>query len=140
MNKEPMRSLYTRGSMIHQGLEKISRYPLTEQEWRTQTKNISIDRFNMYVIGPLKKDGYVVMRDGFWKITSEGEAKLSDLGAIRERVPASAPQPHYTIGTTYNGNELKLKPARENAEDFLNYPSRVNNHLHYRDGTVGAIA
>ena len=118
MNKEPTRSLYTRGSMIHQGLEKISRYPLTEQEWRTQTKNISSDRFHMYVIGPLKKDGYVVMRDGFWCITTSGEAKLSDLGAIRERVPTSAPQPHYTMATTYNGDELKLKPAREHANDF----------------------
>lgn len=140
MNKEPMRSLYTRGSMIHQGLEKISRYPLTEQEWRTQTKNISTDRFNMYVISPLKKDGFVVNRDGFWKITTDGEAKLNELGAIRERKPTSAPQPHYTQGTTYDGAELKVKPARNHAEDFLALPSRVNNRLHYRNGTVGVAA
>ena len=139
MNKEPARSWYTRGSMIHRGLEKISRSPMTEQEWRTQTKNISIDRFNMYVISPLKKDGFVVNHDGFWRITSNGEARLSELGATKIRKIPQPSQPHYTLGTTYNGDELKLKPARENAEDFLNYPSRVKNRLHYRDGTVGAV-
>ena len=140
MNKEPTRSFYTRGSMIHHGLENISRQPMTEQEWRTQTKNISIDRFNMYIISPLKKDGFVVNRDGFWRITDKGEAKMDELGATKQRKPASAPTPYHTMNTTYDGAELKVKPARRNAEDFLNYPSRVNNHLHYRNGTVGAVA
>ena len=140
MNKEPIRSFYTRGSMIHHGLENISRSPMTEQEWRTQTKNISIDRFHMYVISPLKKDGYVVSKDGFWQITNNGEAKLNELGATRERNPVKPSVPLHTMGTTYDGAELRVKPARQHAEDFLNYPSRVNSHLHYRDGTVGAIA
>ena len=140
MNKEPVRSLYTRGSMIHHGLENISRAPLSEQEWRTQTKTISMDRFNMYVISPLRKDGFVVNRDGFWKITAEGEARLSELGATRVRRAPTTTEPHYTMATTYNGDELRFKPARENAEDFLHCPSRINNRLFYRDGTVGAVA
>ena len=139
MNKEPVRSFYTRGSMIHHGLENISRAPLSEQEWRTQTKNISIDRFHMYVISPLKKDGFVVNHDGFWRITSNGEARLNDLGATKIRKIPQPSQPHHTMNTTYNGAELKLKPARANAEDFMNCPSRVNNRLHYRNGTVGAV-
>jgi hypothetical protein len=139
MNKEPMRSFYTRGSMIHRGLEKISRSPMIEQEWRSQTKNISIDRFNMYVISPLKKDGFVVNHDGFWRITSNGEARLSELGATKIRKTPQSSQPHYTMNTTYDGAELKSKPARKNAEDFLNYPSRMNNRLYYRNGTVGTV-
>jgi len=140
MNKEPARSLYTRGSIIHQGLENISRKPMTEQEWRTRTKSISLERFNMYVISPLTKDGFVVNRDGFWRITNEGEARLTDLGAVKVRRAATAPTQHHTMGTTYDGSELKIKPARENAEDFLRYPSRINNRLFYRDGTVGVVA
>jgi hypothetical protein len=126
--------------MIHHGLENISRMPMIEQEWRTLTKNISIDRFYMYVIGPLKKDGYVITKDNFWQITNNGEAKLNELGATKERSPAKPSVPLHTMGTTYDGAELRVKPARQHAEDFMNCPSRVNNHLHYRDGTVGAVA
>lgn len=140
MNKEPARSFYTRGSMIHHGLENISRSPMTDQEWRTQTKNISMERFYMYVISPLKKDGFVVSKDGFWIITNNGEAKLNELGATRQRKPASTSTHHHTMNTTYDGAELKVKPARENAEDFLKYPSRVNSRLHYRNGTVEVMA
>jgi hypothetical protein len=140
MNKEPMRSFYTRGSVIHHGLEKISRSPMTEQEWRTQTKNISMERFHMYVISPLKKDGFIVNHDGFWRITSSGEARMSELGATKIRKIPQPTQPHHTMNTTYSGAELKLKPARKNAEDFLNCPSRVNSRLHYRNGIVEVMA
>ena len=140
MNKEPARSFYTRGSTIHFGLETISRKPMTEQEWRTQTKSISMERFHMYVISPLTKDGFVVNRDGFWRITNEGENRLSELGATRTRRVPTTTEPHYTMLTTYDGNELKLKPAREHAEDFLNYPSRINNRLFYRNGNVEVMA
>jgi hypothetical protein len=140
MNKEPTRSFYTRGSTIHHGLENISRKPMTEQEWRTQTKSISMVRFHMYVISPLKKDWFVVNHDGFWRITSNGEARLSELGATRTRRVSTKTEPHYTMLTTYDGNEIKLKPAREHAEDFLNYPSRINNCLFYRNGSVEVMA
>jgi hypothetical protein len=140
MNKEPARSFYTRGSMIHKGLEKISRTPLADAEWRTQTKKISLDRFYMYVINPLKKDGFVVNRDGFWRITKEGENRLSELGAIIVSTPERKPklEPHAFF--LYDGAELKAKPSRENAEDFLKYPSRMNNRLYYRDGRVEVMA
>jgi len=136
MNKEPARSFYTRGSTIHHGLENISRKPMTEQEWRTQTKSISMDRFQMYVISPLTKDGFVVNRDGFWRITTSGENRLIELGATRVRRESTTTEPHYTMLTTYNGDELRFKPAREHAEDFLNCPSRINNRLFYRNGNV----
>lgn len=140
MNKEPARSFYTRGSMIHCGLENISRKPMTEQEWRTQTKSISMERFHMYVISPLKKDGFVVNRDGFWRVTNEGENRLSELGATRTRKTPKPTMPHHTMNTTYDGAELKTKPAREHAEDFLGYPSRINNRLFYRNGNVEVMA
>lgn len=140
MNKEPARSFYTRGSMIHSGLEKISRTPLADAEWRKQTKNISLERFYMYVINPLKKDGFVVNRNGFWCITKEGENRLSELGAIIAPAPKKTTkiEPHAIY--PYDGAELRVKPARKNAENFLKYPSRVNSRLYYRDGTVEVMA
>ena len=138
MNAEPVRSFYTRGSMIHRGLERIARCPLTEQEWRTQTENISIQRYFQYVIDPLKKDGFVQNRDGFWFITKSGEDRLSELGATKKlRVRHHKED---LLKTTYDGAEFRHMVTRPNAEDFLNYPSRRFNQLHYRDGRVEVMA
>ena len=138
MNAEPVRSFYTRGSMIHRGLERISRCPMTEQEWRTQTENISIQRYFQYVIDPLKKDGFVQNRKGFWFITKSGEDRLSELGAVKKLRVRNHKED--LITTTYDGTELRHMVTRPNAEDFLLHPSRRCNQLHYRDGRVEVMA
>jgi hypothetical protein len=138
MKAEPSRSFYTRGSMIHRGLERIARCSMTEQEWRTQTENISIQRFFQYVIDPLKKDGFVKNLDGFWFITKSGEDRLSELGAVKKLRVIHHKQD--LIKTTYDGAELRHMVTRPNAQDFLKYPSRRFNQLHYRDGRVEVMA
>ena len=141
MNKEPARSYYTRKSIIHHGLEVISRMPMTETEWRTKTKNISIERFFMYVINPLKKDGFVVNRDGRWRITNDGESRLLWLGPYVDSPHPGKPTQKTPIQfEPYDGSELKKKFDREGAGDFLNFPSRVNNRLYFKDGRVEVMA
>jgi len=138
MKEEPIRSFYTRGSMIHRGLERIARCPMTEQEWRTQTENISIQRFFQYVIDPLKRDKFVQSRDGFWHVTPAGEERLRDLGATKKIRVRNHKED--LVKTTYGGEELRDMVTRPGAQDFLSYPSRVFNRLHYRDGRVEVMA
>jgi hypothetical protein len=138
MKEEISRSFYTRGSMIHRGLERIARCSMTEQEWRTQTENISMQRFFQYVIDPLKKDGFVKNLDGFWFITKTGEERLFDLGPTKKIRVRNHKED--LVKTTYDGAELRNMVTRPGAQDFLNYPSRRFNQLHYRDGRVEVMA
>ena len=132
-----MKSTYTRGSLIHKALEKISRKPMSHLEWRQEVTDKPMADFQIKAIDPLIADGYVTTRDKIFIITRNGEDYLGYLGRVKMQLPKS--ELHHTMGTNYDGAELKKRPVRANSEQFLSYPSRVGSRLFYRDGTVGAV-
>ena len=132
-----MKSTYTRGSLIHQALEKISRQHMSALEWRQLTTKKPMVDFQTKAIDPLIADGYVTTRNKMYVITRDGEEYLETLGRVKMQLPNT--QVHHTMNTTYDGAELKKRPDRPNAERFLDYPSRVSGRLFYRNGTVGAV-
>jgi hypothetical protein len=132
-----MKSTYTRGSLIHKALEKISRKPMSHLEWRQEVTDKPMADFQIRAIDPLIADGYVTTRDKIYLITRNGEDYLGYLGRVKMQLPKS--EVHHTMGTNYDGAELKKRPDRPNSEDFLKYPSRVNNRVYYRNGRVEAV-
>jgi hypothetical protein len=106
-------------------------------EWRQITTKKPMSEFQIKAIDPLIADGNVATRNKMYVITRSGEECLEMLGRVKLQLPNN--QVHHTMNTTYDGAELKKRPDRKNAERFLEYPSRVNNHLFYRNGTVGVV-
>jgi hypothetical protein len=106
-------------------------------EWRQITTKKPMAEFQVRAIEPLIVDGYVTTRNKMYVITRDGEEYLQTLGRVKLHLPSS--HDHQIMHTTYNGAELKQRPVRANAEQFLSYPSRVNNRLYYRDGRVEAV-
>jgi hypothetical protein len=133
-----MKSKYTRNSLIHQALESLDRHPRSPEELRTSLINISINRFNEYVTVPLLADNLANHEDGVMYLTAFGREKLSELGMVKSKLPSS--HKLNMMGTHYDGKELAVSVMRPGADDHMKWPSRVNNELYYKDGTVEVLA
>lgn len=99
----------------------------------------SVSRFDGEYMMRLVSSGYVRRADAGWLLTRRGSQKLEELG------PATGMRDKNTRNTNlmnqpiYDPNKEHLTPLRPGALDFLKYPSRMGNRLHYRDGTVKEI-
>lgn len=132
-----MKSTYTRNSLIHQAMEALERLPRSSEQLRANLANISIGRFNEAVTEPLLKDGLARYEGGVLVLSALGREKISFLGMTKTKLPAS--HKAALMNVPYDGAELRVKPARPSAEQHENFPSRVGNSLHYRDGRVESL-
>ena len=133
-----MKSTYTRNSLIHQALESLDRLPRSPEQLRTNLVTISMTRFNEAVTEPLLRDGLARHEGGILVLTALGREKISFLGMTKTKLPAS--HKAALMHVPYDGAELRVKPARTSADQHEKFPSRVGNHLHYRDGRVEEFA
>ena len=133
-----MKSKYTRGSLIHQAIESLDRIPRSPEQLRTSLDNISMQRFNQYVTGPLVADGLALIKENVMYLTAKGREKFSELGMCKTKLPPS--HKAELLNSVYEGKELKVAAVRAGADDHMRFPSRVNNTLRFRNGTVKAMA
>jgi hypothetical protein len=133
-----MKSTYTRNSLIHQALEALDRLPRSPEQLRTNLVTISMTRFNEAVTEPLLQDGLARHEGGVLVLTALGREKISFLGMTKTKLPSS--HKNAIMNIPYDAAELLLKPVRYNADQHESFPSRVGNHLHYRDGRVEELA
>ena len=133
-----MKSTYTRNSLIHQALEYLDRLPRPAEQLRTNLATISMTRFNEAVTEPLLRDGMARNEGGVLYLTLLGREKFAEMGMTKTKLPTS--HKNAIINIPYDGAELLSKPTRLNADQHENFPSRVGNHLHYRDGRFEELA
>jgi hypothetical protein len=129
-----MISKFTKNSKIHQALNCLYRLPMGPSELKKAINfTESTSRFDASIIVPLINERFVVRKDMKYFITHLGQEKLMSLGQIKQRMPNSSK----IVGDgTYDGAELRKSVERPGADDHLQYPSRMNDRLHYRDGRV----
>ena len=106
---------------------------------RTKTQGQSFARWGVDVMEGLvqrkliKQDGHVMT------ITNTGLELLYDLerrsNVDVKRVALPREKPLLHTSEVYNPKN-DMRPMREGAQDFLNYPSRVGNELVYRSDAV----
>jgi len=96
----------------------------------------SISRFDGEYMLRLVGGGYVRKVHKGWALTKSGESKLEELGPVHGLNPQSRSYratimkaPEYVPG-----RDNHRTPVRPGSEDFLRYPSRMGDTLHYRDG------
>ena len=133
-----MKSTYTRGSMFHKALDKISRKIMSAEEWKDEVTDKPMSFFQNRVIATMLSDGKVAVKNKVYSITKSGEDYLSELGRIKMQKPKETTGA-YLVKTHYDGAELAKAPVRPNAEQFLQLPSRFSNRLVYRDGRVEVV-
>jgi len=133
-----MKSTYSRGSMFHKALEKISRKIMSAEEWKDEVTHKPMSFFQGSVITTMLNDGRVAVKNKMYNITKSGEDYLSELGRVKMRKPQETAGA-YLVKTHYDGAELSKAPVRPNAEQFLQLPSRFSNRLVYRNGRVGVV-
>lgn len=93
----------------------------------------SISKFDGEYMARLQANGYVHRFEDGWRITSKGRVKYEELGPARGMYkPGDVGRTNIMKMETYKGQ--RTTPMRAGAEDFLKYPSRVGNILHYKDG------
>jgi len=129
-----MISKYTRGSKIHRALAHIGILPRDPLEL---VKMIgfaeSSSRFQKQIIEPLKNDGFAKWESGKLAITDKGKEKLLEMGQVKTRLPSVDSK---TKHIPLNLRDYLSPIYRAGAEDHEQYPSRVSDTLHYRDGRV----
>ena len=133
-----MNSKYTRNSLIHRAMQSLDRFPRSPEQLRTSLAHMSIARFNEAVTEPLWRDGLANNEGGMISLTKLGRDKLTELGAVKEKLPSS----HKTeiMNVAYDGAELKIKSVRQGADYHESLPSRIGKTLTYRDGRVEVLA
>lgn len=136
-----MISKYTKNSKIHQALEALSFLPVDAIELRRKIHfRESMQRFEHYIVLPLTSDKLVKLTDYKFVITDLGLHRLSELGTVKKML---APTPARNFVPTkidpYRGDELRPQQMRPEANIHFEFPSRIGNKLHYRDGRVEAV-
>lgn len=102
----------------------------------------SISRFDGEYMSRLVASGYVRSVHRGWAITKAGQAKLEELGPVAGFNPESKSLKNTKMLLPNYSPERDNKqlPIRPGSEDFLAFPSRVGEWLHYRDGRKERIA
>ena len=131
-------SKYSRGSYIHRALEHLSRRANTPDKLRREIASVSIARFQETIIDPLVNDGFIEKVGLSYQVTPKGEAKLVELGPVKEKLPPTfaGARKNNVFAGIYDGKELKPQQNRMEGNDHLALPSRVDDKLYYRDGRV----
>ena len=129
-----MISKYTRGSKIHRALAHIGILPRDPLELvKMISFSESSSRFQKQIIEPLKNDGFAKWESGKLAITDKGKEKLLEMGQVKTRLPGIDSKPKHI---PLNLRDYLSPIYRAGAEDHEQYPSRVADTLHYRDGRV----
>ena len=127
-------SKYSRNSSIHRTLEHIVQIPMTAIYLRPMITNESMSRFLESCIQPLMNDGYIEKDWLLLKATEKGKEKYREMGPVKKRLPKIITK-NWMTAPTYDGAELKRKPVRHGADQFLGIPSLIGDTRFYRDGT-----
>ena len=148
--QQPNPSNYTpviRGSLGHRILScMLGQEPMTTGAIKKAAEvHLALSDLQLQKLMTLQRQGYIegVKPDG-WRLTPKGIDICLELGTpLRKTAPmrtSKQKKAEVYERPTYDGWELGQTSTRPGAYDAYAKPSRINNSLHYRDGTIERVS
>ena len=125
---------YRINSRLHQTLMYLRMMPRSDKElFKMLFFTESMKRLEESVFTPLVSDGFVKRSGPVYSITTAGEEKLAELGAIKKQLAKISKSQEFRA---LEPSDYKKASVRPGADDHELCPSRIGNTLYYRDGRV----